>query len=286
MSSASLWGSVCAVRIKLSPGNSFTPGIRVYSVKLCHSHLHFCHIRDTDGQECWRDAKVPDEKPRSQFRRETTSSTIERVKPKKPAPMLTAHSEAGLLSSSIAIERHRAAHEDAAALLATPRDLDPWTQSLRPADLLSLAAEDGIQPAPPGLPWIHTVTRTWAGPAPSSHLTLFPNSHLVRRLCGGAENCRNLSGISYDMNAVPAVAKTQDGAVTVPYTTCARVAAVQRHRSSRSFAALRGARRASFRNTICTTQKSAHKRVRGARAQPSHRLAWLAAPAAPCISRG
>ena len=106
-----------------------------------------------------------------------------------------AHSEAGLLSSSIAIERHRAAQEDAAALLATPRDLDPWTQSLRPADLLSLAAEDGIQPAPPGLPWIHTVTRTWAGPAPSSHLTLFPNSHLVRRLCGGAENCRNLSGI-------------------------------------------------------------------------------------------
>ena len=106
-----------------------------------------------------------------------------------------AHSEAGLLSSSIAIERHRAAQEDAAALLATPRDPDPWTQSLRPADLLSLAAEDGIQPAPPGLPWIHTVTRTWAGPAPSSHLTLFPNSHLVRRLCGGAENCRNLSGI-------------------------------------------------------------------------------------------
>ena len=169
------------------------------------------------------------------------------------------------MSSSIAIERHRAAQEDAAALLhagdATRpkgRDPDPWTQSLRPADLLSLAAEDGMQPAPQGLPWIHTVTRTWAGPAPSSHLTLFPNSHLVRRLCGGAENCRNLSGIGYDMNAVPAVAKTQEcGYGTVYYVV--RVAAVQRHRSSRSFAALRGARRASFRNTICTTQKSAHK---------------------------
>jgi hypothetical protein len=77
------------------------------------------------GENAGADAKVPDEKPRSQFRRETTSSTIERVKPKKPAPMLTAHSEAGLLSSSIAIERHRAAHEDTAALLATPRDPDP-----------------------------------------------------------------------------------------------------------------------------------------------------------------
>ena len=110
------------------------------------------------GENAGADAEVPDEKPRSQFRRETTSSTIERVKPKKPAPMLTAHSEAGLLSSSIAIERHRAAHEDAAALLATARDPDPWTQSLRPADLLSLAAEaaeekEGMQPAPPGLPW-------------------------------------------------------------------------------------------------------------------------------------
>jgi hypothetical protein len=31
------------------------------------------------------------------------------------------------------------------------------------------------------------------GRAPSSHLTLFPNSHLIRRLCGGAENYRNLS---------------------------------------------------------------------------------------------
>jgi hypothetical protein len=196
MSSASLRGSVCAVRIKLSPWSSFTPGIRVYSVKMCVIHTStFVKSETPMGEFAGADAKVPDEKPRSQFRRETTWSTIERVKPKKPAPMLTAHSEAGLLSSSIAIERHRAAHEDAAALLATPRDPDPWTQSLRPADLLSLAAEDGIQPAPPGLPWIHTVTRTWAGPAPSSHLTLFPNSHLVRRLCGGAENCRNLSGI-------------------------------------------------------------------------------------------
>lgn len=102
------------------------------------------------------DAQVPEEKPRSQFRRETTSSTIERVMPKQPAPILTAHSEAGLLSSSIAIERHRAAQEDATALLATPRDPDPWTQSLRPADLSCLAAaeeKEGMQPAPPGLPW-------------------------------------------------------------------------------------------------------------------------------------
>ena len=57
-----------------------------------------------DDENAGADAKVPDEKPRLQFRRETTSSTIERVKPKMPAPMLTAHSEAGLLSSSIAIE--------------------------------------------------------------------------------------------------------------------------------------------------------------------------------------
>ena len=136
-----------------TPWNSFTPGSRVY----IHTST-FVFSESPMGENAGADAKVPDEKPRSQFRRETTSSTIERVKPKKPAPMLTAHSEAGLLSSSIAIERHRAAHEDAAALLATPRDPDPWTQSLRPADLLSLAAEaaeekEGMQPAPPGLPW-------------------------------------------------------------------------------------------------------------------------------------
>ncbi len=74
--------------------------------------------------------------------------------------MLTAHSEAGVAigNSSIAVERHRTAHEDAAAVLATPRDPDPWTQSLRPADLVRLAAESAdeeqsARPAPKGLPW-------------------------------------------------------------------------------------------------------------------------------------
>ena len=108
------------------------------------------------------------------------------------------------------------------------------------------------------------------GRAPSSHLTLFPNSHLIRRLCGGAENYRNLSDRILTQYRLPPPSvfyrqRAVASAVAVPvYYVWPRFKDTGVRGASRRFEAR--ARRASFHNTQCTTQKSAYK----SHAPPDH----------------